>query len=111
MVLGRRGSDFDLAAMSLRDCSSSKYVANYFCSANPRSNRCAVPWTVTGVGPERESLRTTSHAKDGSPSLGGLTAFFDLAWTMVRFVLHAGPDDAPRMEIISKDQQDGGLPT
>src|SRR5262249_25827259 len=28
----------------------------------------------------RESLRTTSHAKDGSPSLSGLTAFFDLAW-------------------------------
>src|SRR5262249_16667906 len=31
----------------------------------------------------RESLRTTSHAKDGSPSLSGLTAFFDLAWMMV----------------------------
>jgi hypothetical protein len=57
----------------------------------------------------RESLRTTSRAKDGSPSLSGLTAFFDLAWMMVR--LHAGPDDAPRIEIISKDQQDGGLPT
>src|SRR5262252_6989928 len=30
----------------------------------------------------RESLRTTSHAKDGSLSLSGLTAFFDLAWMM-----------------------------
>src|SRR5262245_39568632 len=33
----------------------------------------------------RESLRTTSHAKDGSLSLSGLTAFFDLAWMMARF--------------------------
>ena len=51
----------------------------------------------------RESLRTTSHAKDGGPSLSGLTAFFDLAWTMVRFARR--PDDAPRMEIVSKDER------
>src|SRR5215813_14877664 len=68
----------------LRDCSSSKCVANYFCSANPRSNRCAVPGPLLGCW-TRESLRTTSHAKDGSPSLSGLTACFDLAWMMVRF--------------------------
>src|SRR6516165_8896410 len=76
MVLGRRGSDFDLAAMSLRDCSSSKCVANYFCSANPRSNRCAVPLTVTGSLDQRESLRTTSHAQDGS---GLWLGVFDIA--------------------------------
>src|SRR5262249_5039232 len=37
----------------------------------------------------RESLRTTSHAKDESPSLSGPTAFFDLAWMMVRFARRA----------------------
>src|SRR6516165_5869642 len=79
------------------DCSSSKCVANYFCSANPRTNRCAVSldrywgcWT-------RER-----------PSLSGQLHF--LIWHGQWFVFHAGPDDAPRMEIVSKDQRDGGLP-
>src|SRR5262249_57081446 len=86
-----------LRRCSLRDCSSSKCVANYFCSANPRTNRCAVSldrywgcWT-------RER-----------PSLSGQLHF--LIWHGQWFVLHAGPDDAPRMEIVSKDQRDGGLP-
>src|SRR5262245_899413 len=38
----------------------------------------------------RESLRTTSHAKDGSPSLSGLTAFFDLAWYDGAFCTRGG---------------------
>jgi hypothetical protein len=43
------------------------------------------PGPLLGLSDQREILRTTSHAKDGSPSLSGLTAFFDLAWMMVRF--------------------------
>src|SRR5262249_11879053 len=78
-------------------CASLTTIANFNCHsrATPSRfkserwrtlrNRCAVPWTVTGVLDQRESLRITSHAKDGSPSLSGLTAFFDLAWMMVRF--------------------------
>src|SRR5262244_2024264 len=46
------------------------------------------PGPLLGVLDQRESLRTTSHAKDGSPSLSG-TAFFDLVWTMVRFARRA----------------------
>src|SRR5215471_14354916 len=48
------------------------------------------PWTVTGgVGPERERASVQLLTRKTEASLSGLTAFFDLAWTMVRFARRA----------------------
>src|SRR5262249_15656255 len=73
-----------LRRCSLRDCSSSKCVATIFAAQIQEAIDVPFPGPLLGVLDQRESLRTTSHAKDGSPSLSG-TAFFDLVWTMVRF--------------------------
>src|SRR5215471_12111841 len=105
MVLSRRGSDFDLAAMFATRLLFLQICCKLFLQRkSKKQSMCRSLDRYWGVGPERASVQLL--AKDRSPSLSGLTAFFDLAWMMVR--LHAGPDDAPRMEIISKDQQDGG---
>src|SRR6516162_4778973 len=52
---------------------------------------CRFPGPLLGVLDQRER-----------PSLSGQLHF--LIWHGQWFVLHAGPDDAPRMEIVSKDR-------
>ena len=109
MVLSHRGSDFDLAAMFATRLLSLQMSCKLFLQRkSKKQSMCRFPGPLLGVLDQRESLRTTSHAKDGSPSLSGQLHF--LIWHGQWFVLHAGPDDAPRMEIVSKDQRDGGLP-
>src|SRR5262249_25825912 len=108
MVPSHRGSDFDLAAMFatrllfLQMCCKlflqRKSKKQSMCRSLDRYWGC---WTR-----ERASVQLLTRKTEAPVS--GLTAF--LIWHGQWFVLHAGPDDAPRMEIVSKDQQDGGLP-
>src|SRR5262245_45624658 len=93
------GLSYDLKppGVRLRSCGDVRYATalppnvlqTIFAAQIQEAIDVPFPWTVTGVLDQRPSLRTTSHAKDGSPSLSGLTAFFDLAWTMVRFARRA----------------------
>src|SRR6266567_4387426 len=90
MILSRRRSDFDLAAMFATRLLFLQMCCKLFLQQrkSKKQSMCLSLDRYWGVGPE--SLRTTSHAKDGSPSLSGLTAFFDLAWMMVRFARPSG---------------------
>ena len=85
MILSHRGSDFDLAAMFATRLLFLQTCCKLFLQRkSKKQSMCRFPGPLRGV-----LDRTTSHAKDGSPSLSGLTAFFDLAWTMVRFARRA----------------------
>src|SRR6516162_6811762 len=97
MVLSHRGSDFDLAAMFATRLLFLQMCCKLFLQRKSKNqSMCRFPGPLLGV---------LDHER---PSLSGQLHF--LIWHGQWFVLHAGPDDAPRMEIVSKDQRDGGLP-
>src|SRR5215510_958268 len=98
MVLSHRGSDFDLAAMFATRLLFLQMCCKLFLQRKSKNqSMCRFPGPLLGVLDQRER-----------PSLSGQLHF--LIWHGQWFVLHAGPDDAPRMEIVSKDQRDRGLP-
>ena len=78
MVLSHRGSDFDLAAMFATRLLFLQMCCKLFLQRKSKNqSMCRFPGPLLGVLDQRE---TQSERP---------TAFFDLAWTMVRFACRA----------------------